>query len=367
MLSGGARLAIAGLAGLVLAFGAGGVAHAQTSYPATVTSVVDGDTLHASVAGQDVTVRVIGIDTPETRKPGTPVECGGPEASETMESLVLGQSVNLVSDPTQDAVDRYGRSLFYVDRADGLDVGLAMIRAGWAAAYVYDEEPQRIDSYDLAAEDAAEARRGAWGLCRGDFHRTARDERIERADTAKKFVRFYYFRLSRDRYRQAWSMLSPQRKAQVRPFRRWKAGYRGSLSVAVTAAAARLSGNRAVVRVRLRARDRDACVRRGVVQRFRGTVTLVPRGDLWAIHKSSIRKTGGKKPRTSKSQCPGPRRPPPPPPDDGPDCHPSYPDFCIPPAPPDLDCDDVNGSDFTVRGDDPHGFDAEGDGRGCES
>jgi Ca2+-binding RTX toxin-like protein len=48
-------------------------------------------------------------------------------------------------------------------------------------------------------------------------------------------------------------------------------------------------------------------------------------------------------------------------------CHPSYPDFCIPPPPPDLDCGQVNGSDFTVVGSDPHGFDGDGDGVGCES
>jgi hypothetical protein len=49
------------------------------------------------------------------------------------------------------------------------------------------------------------------------------------------------------------------------------------------------------------------------------------------------------------------------------DCDPSYPDFCIPPPPPDLDCADVNGSDFTVLPPDPHRFDREGDGLGCES
>ena len=48
-------------------------------------------------------------------------------------------------------------------------------------------------------------------------------------------------------------------------------------------------------------------------------------------------------------------------------CHPSYPDFCIPPPPPDLDCADVNGSDFTALPPDPHRFDREGDGVGCES
>jgi hypothetical protein len=48
-------------------------------------------------------------------------------------------------------------------------------------------------------------------------------------------------------------------------------------------------------------------------------------------------------------------------------CDPSYPDFCIPPPPPDLDCDQVNGSNFTVVGSDPHGFDGDNDGVGCET
>ena len=49
------------------------------------------------------------------------------------------------------------------------------------------------------------------------------------------------------------------------------------------------------------------------------------------------------------------------------DCDPSYPDFCIPSPPPDLDCGDIDGKRFTVRPPDPHGFDREGDGIGCES
>jgi hypothetical protein len=48
-------------------------------------------------------------------------------------------------------------------------------------------------------------------------------------------------------------------------------------------------------------------------------------------------------------------------------CDPAYPDFCIPPPPPDLDCPDINATDFTVQGTDPHGFDADNDGVGCES
>jgi hypothetical protein len=51
----------------------------------------------------------------------------------------------------------------------------------------------------------------------------------------------------------------------------------------------------------------------------------------------------------------------------GANCHPSYPKFCIPPPPPDLDCDQVNGNNFTVVGSDPHGFDGDNDGVGCET
>lgn len=47
-------------------------------------------------------------------------------------------------------------------------------------------------------------------------------------------------------------------------------------------------------------------------------------------------------------------------------CHPSYPDFCIPPPPPDLDCPDIGRKDFTVLPPDPHRLDRDGDGRGCE-
>jgi hypothetical protein len=50
-----------------------------------------------------------------------------------------------------------------------------------------------------------------------------------------------------------------------------------------------------------------------------------------------------------------------------PNCSPAYPDFCIPPPPPDRDCDEVNGTNFTVKPPDPHGFDSDGDGVGCES
>jgi micrococcal nuclease len=64
--------------------------------------------------------------------------------------------------------------------------------------------------------------------------------------------------------------------------------------------------------------------------------------------------------RTCRSTTP----PPPPPPSSN--CDSSYPDFCIPPPPPDLDCADI-GRAFRVLSPDPHNFDSDGDGWGCES
>ncbi|MEP0968536.1 MULTISPECIES: hypothetical protein [Cyanophyceae] len=51
----------------------------------------------------------------------------------------------------------------------------------------------------------------------------------------------------------------------------------------------------------------------------------------------------------------------------GTDCDPSYPNVCIPSPPPDLDCPDITHRNFTVTGDDPHGFDGDADGLGCEA
>jgi micrococcal nuclease len=125
-----------------------------------------------------VTVRLIGVDTPETRKPRTPVECGGPQATESMRSLGLerdgtGRAVWLITDPTQDRKDRYGRLLAYVvDIARGQDLGGAQVSRGWSTTYVYDQPFQRLAGYQRRQRAARNADRGAWSLCDGNFHRS---------------------------------------------------------------------------------------------------------------------------------------------------------------------------------------------------
>jgi len=143
---------------------------------ARVVRVVDGDTIRVSVEGREEPVRLLGIDTPETHKPGTPIECGGPQASAHMEKLAPpGTKVVLEPDPGQDSEDRYGRRLAYVRLPDGRLAEDAQVAAGWATVYVYADKPVSRDAQFRRSQNAAEAaRRGVWALCKGDFHSAQR-------------------------------------------------------------------------------------------------------------------------------------------------------------------------------------------------
>ena len=143
--------------------------------PATVVRTVDGDTLVAAAHGRRFYVRLLGIDTPETHRPGTPVECGGPQASASMRALAPPRArVNLEVDPSQDRIDRYGRLLAYVWLPDGRLLEDEQLRAGWASTYVFRGRPVSLFRRLAAAERAAQrADRGVWARCRGDFHTPA--------------------------------------------------------------------------------------------------------------------------------------------------------------------------------------------------
>ena len=145
--------------------GVAAVAAPKAERRGRVIDVVDGDTIKVRLAdGARETVRLVGIDTPESRRPDTPVECGAKQAGASLNRLVARRDVTLVRDPTQDARDRYGRTLAYVDIGTR-DAGEQMVRAGWATPYVYEE----CRSSGLRAYRAAEraARRRAGGRARG--------------------------------------------------------------------------------------------------------------------------------------------------------------------------------------------------------
>ncbi|MDQ1439447.1 MAG: micrococcal nuclease [Acidimicrobiaceae bacterium] len=138
---------------------------------ATVTGVVDGDTLHVRLAGRSERVRLIGIDTPESVKPRTPVECFAKEASARTHALLpAGTTVRLVRDV--EARDRYGRLLAYVYRpSDGLFVNLALARDGYAAPLTIPPNVAHSGEFAAASGQARLARRGLWAACGGPHER----------------------------------------------------------------------------------------------------------------------------------------------------------------------------------------------------
>ena len=138
---------------------------------ARVTRDIDGDTVAVVFAnGAETDVRLIGIDTPEEFKPGYPVECGARAAARSMASMASGRQVTLVTDPSQDRFDRYGRLLAYVHRRKW-DLNRAQVLRGWAEVYVYGGRPFReVRSFRAAARAARARGRGVWGGCHGDFH-----------------------------------------------------------------------------------------------------------------------------------------------------------------------------------------------------
>lgn len=104
------------------------------------------------------------IDTPETKKPGYTVGCWGPEATTFATSALLGQRVAFTTDPSQGVYDRYGRTLAYLDEADGWDYSIEAARAGVAHSYVYHGVPSaRAGEIAAAEQEAKAAGRGLWG------------------------------------------------------------------------------------------------------------------------------------------------------------------------------------------------------------
>ncbi len=130
--------------------------------------MVDGDTVDVvdDTHGR-LRIRVLGIDSPEVHRPGYSIGCwGGPQASEFARNILTGQQVAIVTDRTQDAHDRYGRTLAYLDRPGSWDFfSVEAARAGAARSYIYGHRPAaRIPQIGGAAEsEARQDRRGLWG------------------------------------------------------------------------------------------------------------------------------------------------------------------------------------------------------------
>ena len=138
---------------------------------ASVVRVVDGDTFLAKVAGSGraLRVRVIGVDTPETVKPNTPVRCYGPQASKFTKHLLLaGTQVRASHEPGGD-VDRYGRQLWDVWLPDGRFLESVLVASGAARAYPFPPQTEYAPLLRTLQAQARTERRGLWGKpCNGN-------------------------------------------------------------------------------------------------------------------------------------------------------------------------------------------------------
>jgi micrococcal nuclease len=148
----------------------GGSSEPSGPVTAKVTHVVDGDTIDVAMPdGDEETVRYIGIDTPETVKPDTPVQCGGPKAHAVNERLVGDRSVTLRFDAERR--DVYGRLLAYVyvpaTRPGGhpLFINAELVRLGLARTLTIPPNDSFASLFARLAARAGALGRGLWGSC----------------------------------------------------------------------------------------------------------------------------------------------------------------------------------------------------------
>ncbi len=131
----------------------------------TINHYVDGDTIAVNMNSSVETVRFIGVDTPETHKPNTPVQCYGPEAAANTQAQIskFGR-VRLQADPLDTNRDVYGRLLRYVYLPDGTLLDEKIIQEGYGFAYL--DFPFSKKAQFAADEQAAQtAKAGLWAVC----------------------------------------------------------------------------------------------------------------------------------------------------------------------------------------------------------
>lgn len=133
-----------------------------TGTGAYVIKVSDGDTIKITLNGKPETVRLIGVDTPETVDPRKPIQCFGMEASNKTKELVEHQQVRLESDPTQADRDKYGRLLRYVFLSNGEMLNEILIRDGYGFEYTYKVPYLKQKKFKAAEKDAKENKKGLW-------------------------------------------------------------------------------------------------------------------------------------------------------------------------------------------------------------
>jgi endonuclease YncB( thermonuclease family) len=137
-----------------------------------VVYVSDGDTIGVRIGRNVARVRLLGIDAPETKDPDGSVKCYGPEASALATRLMpRGTVVTVLTDPSQDRRDRFGRLLAYVFRpGERTPINETLVAEGAARVFVFRRNRpfRRLAAFRAAEQSAKESRRGLWATCAPD-------------------------------------------------------------------------------------------------------------------------------------------------------------------------------------------------------
>ncbi len=138
-----------------------------TLLEATVTTVIDGDTIEVEMAGRRHRVRLLGVDSPESVHPELPEQCYGKEATEGL-SRQLPPGSEIIIERDVELYDRYQRLLLYVYRRhDGLFVNRWLVEQGLAEAVFYPPNLHFRPEIQQSRQQARAERRGLWGHCEG--------------------------------------------------------------------------------------------------------------------------------------------------------------------------------------------------------
>lgn len=125
----------------------------------------DGDTIVVDMGGVQETIRLVGVDTPETHHPDKPVQCFGQAASDFTAQLLSGKTVRLESDKQSTNRDRYDRLLRYVYTESGELLNKKLITEGYGFAYTsfpFDKSAEFRETENQAKQSGA----GLWSACR---------------------------------------------------------------------------------------------------------------------------------------------------------------------------------------------------------
>jgi micrococcal nuclease len=133
--------------------------------PYPVVRAVDGDTIRVDRNGEEIVVRFIGLDTPETVAPDRPVECYGPEASARTAELVEGGQVWLEYDEASGLTDKYDRTLAFIWLDHQTMLNELLIREGFAEEVTYTDGYAHQRDFRDAEDAARNAGLGLWGAC----------------------------------------------------------------------------------------------------------------------------------------------------------------------------------------------------------